>query len=247
MRGIMTGARAGGTRELACPVFQAAIFDCDGLLLDSSAAWASAFDRGAKEVGGSLSDQHHRLLLGSSVDAGAARIARWAGRSGQAGSVRAHIHDALLAAVRERPPRPLPGAAALLTALRDRLPLAVASNAPADVLAAELHSSGLRPAFQAVVSADSVPRPKPAPDVYLAACAALDVDPSAAVALEDSADGATAAQQARLSLVVVTDGAWPQRRPLAWPAQRRSALYVTGLADPSVRAHLLAVTERAAG
>jgi HAD superfamily hydrolase (TIGR01509 family) len=235
-----------GTRARA-RVFQAAIFDCDGLLLDSSAAWAAAFDHGAALLGYSLTAQHHRQLTGSSVTVAAARIARWAGGSGRAGELRDAIHDALRTGVRACPPRPLPGAATLLSELHSRLPLAVASNAPADVLAAELDASGLTAAFSAVISADTVEQPKPEPDVYRAACAALAVDPAAAVALEDSCDGATAAQRAHLSLIVVTDHPWPYRSPLAWPAQRRPVLYVTALTDPSVRAHLLAARERAAG
>jgi HAD superfamily hydrolase (TIGR01509 family) len=222
--------------------FQAVIFDCDGLLVDSSAAWADAFDHGAATVNLSLTSEQHRMLLGSSTETAATRISDWAARADQAGSVRAEIHDALRAATRRHPPRPQAGVADLLGTLHGRLPLAVASNAPPDVLAGELDASGLRAAFTAVVSADSVQHPKPAPDVYLAACAALGVDASSAVALEDSADGAIAAQRARLSLIVVTDHAWPQQSPLAWPAQRRSILYVTTLADPSVQAHLLGVS-----
>jgi HAD superfamily hydrolase (TIGR01509 family) len=235
------------TRTRARAVFQAAIFDCDGLLLDSSAAWTTAFDHAAALLGYSLTAQHHRELLGASVDTAAARIARWADRPGQASALPAQIHDALRIALGTCPPRPLPGAAALLAALHQRLPVAVASNAPADVLADELETSGLADAFSAVISAETVRRPKPEPDVYLAACTALGTEPAAAVALEDSADGATAAQRARLSLVVVTDRAWPQRTPLAWPAERRPVLYVTSLSDPSVRAHLLAVGEQATG
>lgn len=40
---------------------------------------------------------------------------------------------------------------------------------------------------------------------------------------------------------------WPQHTPLPGPAGRRPVLYVTSLADPSVRAHLLASSHQAAG
>jgi HAD superfamily hydrolase (TIGR01509 family) len=238
----MTRTTQDGTRAPARParVFQAVVFDCDGVLVDSSAAWAGAFGEGAAAAGFRLADQHHRALLGSSAGSAAAQIAGWAGLPDAADAVRAQISESLRAAVRSHPPHPLPGVVALLAELRQRVPLAVASNAPGDVLAAELQASGLYSAFDEIVSADDVREPKPAPDIYLAACAALGVNPATAVALEDSADGATAAQRANLSLVVVTDRPWPQHRPLEWPAQRRPALYVTSLRDPSVRPYLLA-------
>ena len=55
-----------------------------------------------------------------------------------------------------------------------------------------------------------------------------------------------ASMRACLSLVVVTDQNWLQHTPLEWPAQRRPALYVTTLFDPSVRAHLLAASSEQA-
>lgn len=44
---------------------------------------------------------------------------------------------------------------------------------------------------------------KPSPDLFLAACAALDVEPARCVALEDSANGVTAANAAGLCSVAV--------------------------------------------
>jgi HAD superfamily hydrolase (TIGR01509 family) len=47
--------------------------------------------------------------------------------------------------------------------------------------------------FDTVVSADDVELPKPAPDIYVAACAALGADPARAAALGDSPPGVAAA------------------------------------------------------
>jgi beta-phosphoglucomutase-like phosphatase (HAD superfamily) len=48
-----------------------------------------------------------------------------------------------------------------------------------------------------------VPRPKPAPDIYLEACRRLGADPEASVGLEDSPTGAAAAKAAGLTVVGV--------------------------------------------
>jgi beta-phosphoglucomutase-like phosphatase (HAD superfamily) len=47
-----------------------------------------------------------------------------------------------------------------------------------------------------VRTADEVEHPKPAPDLYLASCAALGTEPSRTLALEDSPTGVAAARAA---------------------------------------------------
>ncbi|MEV5301031.1 HAD family hydrolase [Amycolatopsis methanolica] len=185
---------------------RAVVFDCDGLPLDTAAARYTAFRTGAQALELELSDRQFATLGGASAGAAAARIALWAGQSGETGRVAKMLDEALRTAVELRPPAALPGALELVSTLAGRVP-AVASNAPSGVLSEVLSGAGLRPAFRAVVSTDEVAAPKPAPDVYRAACRRLGADPPGSVALENSAAGATAAQAAGLSLVVVTDSA----------------------------------------
>lgn len=219
--------------------YEAAVFDCDGLLLDTATAWCTSFDAVARDVGHRLTDGELTALAGSSVSGAATRIASWAGLANGVADLTAHLHRELVHAIRVATPRTLPGVPALLARLAPRLPLAVASNAPHDVLEDMLDRSGLRDSFAVVVSADTVAQPKPAPDVYLSACDLLGVAPAAAVALEDSHAGASAAQAAGLALIVTTDGGWPARTPLAWPAHSRPILFVTSLADTAVAPHIL--------
>ena len=68
------------------------------------------------------------------------------------------------------------------------------------------NGSGLAPLVEIVVAGDEVPRGKPAPDVYLKACALLDVEPARAVAIEDSVTGATAARAAGLWVAMIPSG-----------------------------------------
>ncbi|MTD54280.1 HAD family hydrolase [Amycolatopsis pithecellobii] len=217
----------------------AAVFDCDGLLLDSTAAWGSAFDAAAGRVGHTLTAQEYAQLLGSSVRSAAARIVGWAGRPDRVEEVAEALRLALRAAVRTETPRVLPGVVDTLARLRSEVPLAVASNAPEDILADMLAATGLRDAFLEIVSAETVSAPKPAPDVYLAACERLGADPTNSVAFEDSRPGALAAQAAGMSLVVVTSDEWPEGAPLSWPALGRPMLYVTSLGDPVVVPYVL--------
>ena len=74
------------------------------------------------------------------------------------------------------PPRP--GALELLEGLAAAgMPMAVASNSTRTFVERTLAGAGLLDGrFATIVTADDVDHPKPAPDLYLAACAALDAD-----------------------------------------------------------------------
>jgi HAD superfamily hydrolase (TIGR01509 family) len=83
------------------------------------------------------------------------------------------------------------------------VPAAVASSSSQAWVAGNLARLGILDRFQTIASGDQVERTKPAPDVYLAACRALDVLPTNAVAFEDSPNGIAAAKAAGLACVAV--------------------------------------------
>jgi HAD superfamily hydrolase (TIGR01509 family) len=100
--------------------------------------------------------------------------------------------------------QPLPGAIELVRAIASAgVPLGIASNNDRDIVLLALEVAGLADAFDVVVSAEEVERAKPAPDMYLRACAALRVAPSEALALEDSSSGITAACAAGMLVYAV--------------------------------------------
>ncbi|GAB2627057.1 hypothetical protein Aab01nite_80170 [Paractinoplanes abujensis] len=80
---------------------------------------------------------------------------------------------------------------------------AVASNSPRAFVDAVLISAGLDDLFAEIFSAADVEHPKPAPDLYLTACAALGADPVRAVAFEDSRTGVASARAAGMVVVGV--------------------------------------------
>ena len=82
-------------------------------------------------------------------------------------------------------------------------PLAIASGSRRDEILTILKTAGLSDAFVAIVSADDVKRSKPFPDSYVAAAAALGLEPRRCVAIEDSPGGLGAARDAGLRTVAV--------------------------------------------
>lgn len=200
---------------------RAAVFDCDGLLVDSAACWRRAYVTVAREHGRRLDGLDLATLAGASVATAAATLSRGLGVRIDEQRLRRALRDSVAAC----PPPALPGAAALVHALAARMPLAVASNAPRHIVIGALEGLCGSATFDAVVSAEETAAPKPAPDVYLEACRRLGVATCDAVAFEDSPVGARAATRAGLLVVGVPSS----------PAPRLDADLVVGrLDDPQL-------------
>ena len=99
----------------------------------------------------------------------------------------------------------MPGVVELVEALGGAdVPLGIASSSSLGWLERHLPRLGLDGRFAAVVGSDLVGGVgKPAPDVYLRACADLGADPAGAVAIEDSSHGIAAARAAGMKVVAV--------------------------------------------
>ena len=106
--------------------------------------------------------------------------------------------------------REVPGARVLVERLqRAGVPLAVCTSATRPYALDCLAAIGVGGAFSTVVTAEDVPRGKPAPDGYLAACRGIGVDPADAVGFEDSVAGVAAVVAAGLTCVAVLTHATP--------------------------------------
>lgn len=93
--------------------------------------------------------------------------------------------------------RAKPGVLQLLGHLAENdIKLAVATSMPSVVTSQRLAAIGARQMFDCVVTADDVTNHKPASDVYLRACQLLGVDASAGIVFEDAPNGIRAAKAA---------------------------------------------------
>ena len=180
----------------------AMVFDFDGLILDTEwpkfTAVSEAFaDHGVElpmddwcEAVGRIEARHWTEWLEAVIGRPVARDA-----------VRARALTRSLGLVADEAARP--GVTELLEAAAGRgIGLAVASSSPSDWVVPHLDRLGLLARFDVVVTRDDVAAIKPAPDLYLAAMAALDASASRSVAFEDSTHGCTSAVRAGLWCVV---------------------------------------------
>jgi beta-phosphoglucomutase len=100
---------------------------------------------------------------------------------------------------------PMAGLRELLACLTTlKIPAAIATSAPPANVEHSLRELKLERDFAAVAKAEDLPRGKPHPDVFLAAAAALQVEPSLCLAFEDAPMGVEAARAAGMTCVALT-------------------------------------------
>jgi HAD superfamily hydrolase (TIGR01509 family) len=187
--------------------FRAVIFDLDGLLLDTEPGWHRAEAELLRRHGAIYGAADETATIGWSVEA---TVARYARRLGLAEDVIPILSRELLDLVRHEYAGAIemrPGAAELVANLRGRVPLGIASNTALSLVLLGLERAEIADSFEAIVSAESVPLPKPAPDIYLEVCRRLAVEPSETICLEDSESGIAAAKAAGLTVIAVPQ--WP--------------------------------------
>jgi HAD superfamily hydrolase (TIGR01509 family) len=183
------------------PSFAAAIFDMDGLLIDSERAIMRAWLDLAQARGHALDAEGYLACVGRASADSDAILAALIGSDEAVQSLRrdvaGHLRDVF----------PLrPGAATLLAALAARgVPCAVASSSTREEIGHRLREVDVHHHFPAAAGGDEVARGKPDPAVYRLAAERLGVAPSDCLAFEDSVPGATAALAAGMQVVVVPD------------------------------------------
>ncbi len=187
-------------------MIKAIVFDFDGLILDTEVPDYEAWQEIFAEHGHTLPRADWTAIIGI----GAAelpfspydRLEAHLGHPIDREAVRSRRHLRYLERVHAE--RIMAGVEDLIAAAQQRgLRLGVASSSNRAWVEGHLVRLGLRHHFEVVKTADDVQRTKPAPDLYLAATEALGVRPEEAVALEDSANGVTAAKRAGLYCVAI--------------------------------------------
>jgi HAD superfamily hydrolase (TIGR01509 family) len=189
---------------------RALILDMDGLMVDSEPLWYRVEGAFCEARGGVWTEELALSLVGRGMLTTLRTMAETFGFPIDVERDARLIVDAFVARVGELELKP--GCRELLdAATRARLPLAVASSSPARLITAVLDRFAIAPSFRAVVSGESVARPKPAPDIFLRAAAELGAAPEGCVVLEDSLAGVTAGRAAGMTVIAVPEGRWEGR------------------------------------
>lgn len=186
---------------------RAAIFDMDGVLIDSEPLWWRAGVETLRTVDIHLGDHHFGETLGLPTDIALAYWYErypWSGKSVR--QVAQEIQDRVLGLIRDEG-RALPGAQALIRFLSEqRIPIGLCSSSPYQVIHAVLDQLCIRRYFEVVHSGEDEPFAKPHPGAYLSCAAQLHIPPAQCVAFEDSLAGAVSAKEAGMKVIAVLRG-----------------------------------------
>jgi HAD superfamily hydrolase (TIGR01509 family) len=184
------------------------IFDLDGVIIETEQEWNDVRRDFAGKHGGHWDEHDQPAVMG-------ANSMQWAAYMRDENGVDLspqEIYEGVIDAIRARYARRLPlipGAREAVVRLAASFRLGVASSSPIELIEYSLELAGLRGYFDAVVSSDQVAIGKPAPDVYLEACARLNTVPARSAAVEDSSNGLRAAASAGLAVIAVPNQAFP--------------------------------------
>ena len=174
--------------------FDAVLFDCDGVLVDSEPITNGVLRQMLNEAGWALDQAEcERIFIGKAVRDERARIEAETGRPLTEDWMRAFYarRDERLRAEL----RAMDGALGAVRAAHRHTSgrIACASGADKAKVVMQIEMAGMRPYFEdRIFSGHDLPRSKPHPDVYLAAAAHVGIHPGRCLVIEDTSTGVQA-------------------------------------------------------
>ena len=186
-------------------MIQAILFDLDGLMFDSEPHSLASWEAVLKERGVTLDQLTIDSILGLRIDATARTLIDKYHLPDTVQSLSDAKTEYQIAHLDGNVP-PKPGLLELLDEIDRRgLQKAIASSGIRRYVAAVLRVNGLLERFSVIITGDQVAHGKPAPDVFLAAARALNVEPQDCLVLEDAPAGVQAAKAAGMLCIAVPD------------------------------------------
>jgi HAD superfamily hydrolase (TIGR01509 family) len=187
-------------------VIKAAIFDLDGLLVNSQPMWEEAAAEVFGALGVPLTPENMKHAIGLRSDE---EVRYWHGVHPWPEPTQEVVleqYEQKVISLIHGKAEPMPGAALTVAECRSHgLRLAVASSSSTLIIRAELEKAGLLDAFEVIKSAEHEPYGKPHPGVYISTADMLRVHPEECIAFEDSFHGVLAAKAAKMRCIAVPD------------------------------------------
>ena len=186
---------------------QGIIFDMDGVIIDSEHIWHKVDTEFLHQFGGTLTNELHEKMMGSTAE----HVSTMMKNLFDIDMPIEKIIETRLSRVYELCHKELeliPGFQKLISEIQ-KLPVRIglASGGTNELIDLVLDKFDLRDIFEFTLSADDVPHPKPAPDVYTQCAKELGIDPQFCIAIEDAPQGITSAKAAGMKCIATPNPA----------------------------------------
>lgn len=206
---------------------QAVIWDLDGVIIDSADEHRRAWQRLAREEGVSFTDADFWTTFGKRNDDIFAM--QWGTLAPERAKILADRKERYFRELIRETAAPLPGAMELMRELHEAgFAQALASSTPIENIELISEVLGLKRYLTILVSGETVPHGKPAPDIFLKAAKELAIEPKHCVVIEDAVAGVQAAHAAGMRCIAVAGN-----RDL--PGLRQAELMVKDLTEVDVK------------
>jgi mannitol-1-/sugar-/sorbitol-6-/2-deoxyglucose-6-phosphatase len=181
-----------------------AIFDMDGLLIDSEPLWYEAAVEVFSPIGINLTPELYASSIGLRTKE---FVDNWFSiyqiDKSLAPDTVARINDVVIEKIKVKG-EAMPGVMSVLDQVSNAgLKIGLATSSPVQLIDVVVDKLGIRDRFSVFSSAEHLQHGKPHPQVYLDCALALGVEPVSCVCFEDSFHGMIAAKAARMKCVVV--------------------------------------------
>lgn len=181
-----------------------AIFDWDGVVIDSAENHRLSWRALAERHGLPFSDEMFKTTFGQTNRYIIPNIYRWTLDHAEADALSKEKEIIYRQIATERGVPLVKGVKEFLKSLKSAgIKVGVGSSAPLVNITFAIEKCGLDGLFDIVASAEDITRSKPAPDVFLAAARKLGTEPGDCVVFEDSLHGIAAASAAGMKKVAV--------------------------------------------
>ena len=196
-------------------IFKAVIFDMDGVVLDTEKLYVRFWCEAANFYGYPMEEKHALSIRSLARPLASEKLKGYFGEDFNIDIVREKRIELMDSYIAENGIDLKPNAEYILKWLKEKgYKTAIATATPTDRAERYLKQVGVYKYFDKIISAKTVKKGKPFPDIYLKACEELSVKPENALALEDSHNGIKSASSAGCVTVMVIDLDGPNEETL---------------------------------
>ena len=206
--------------------YQAAIFDMDGLLLDTERVCMQAFEKACQKLSLPFVQSAYVKIIGCNAKGIEIAIMDYYAQFIDYPTLRKTWMDGYWPIVENQAIPVKEGVIELLDWLKEKqIPIAVATSTHKELAATKLKLAGLDTYFEHISSGCEVTHGKPHPEIFLLAAQRLNVPPQQCLAFEDSNNGVLAAVAAKMQVYQVPDLVSPDQNIIALGHQVKASLH----------------------